>query len=159
LNGATQNLERGTQNVEPMNPERRTVNKVGKMAEKQKEFLIVDDEPDICWAIENILKKIGLLSEKALNGREALQLVEQKRFRMAFLDAKLPDMEGLELARQIRKIDSGVRAVIVSGYFYKDDINIQNALKEDVICSFISKPFDHDEILKVIDKVSVRSKV
>jgi YesN/AraC family two-component response regulator len=105
------------------------------------------------------LKKIGLLSEKALNGREALQLVEQKRFRMAFLDAKLPDMEGLELARQIRKIDSGVRAVIVSGYFYKDDINIQNALKEDVICSFISKPFDHDEILKVIDKVSVRSKV
>jgi len=129
------------------------------MAEKQKEFLIVDDEPDICWVFENILKKIGLLSDKALNGREALQLVKQKRFRMAFLDAKLPDMEGLELARQIRKIDSGVRAVIVSGYFYKDDINIQNALKEDVICSFISKPFDHDEILKVIDKVSVRSKV
>ena len=129
------------------------------MAEKQKEFLIVDDEPDICWAIENILKKIGLLADKALNGREALQLVKQKRFRMAFLDAKLPDMEGLELARQIRKIDSGVRAVIVSGYFYKDDINIQNALEEDVICSFISKPFDHDEILKVIDKVSVRSKV
>jgi YesN/AraC family two-component response regulator len=105
------------------------------------------------------LQKIGLLSEKALNGREALQLVEQKRFRMAFLDAKLPDMEGLELARQIRKIDSGVRAVIVSGYFYKDDINIQNALEEDVIYSFIPKPFDHDEILKVIDKVSVRSKV
>ncbi len=129
------------------------------MAEKQKEFLIVDDEPDICWAFENILKKIGSLSDKALNGREALQLVKQKRFRMAFLDAKLPDMEGLELARQIRKIDSGVRAVIVSGYFYKDDINIQNALEEDVICSFISKPFDHDEILKVIDKVSVRSKV
>ena len=128
------------------------------MAEKQKEFLIVDDEPDICWAFENILKKIGLLTDKALNGREALQLVKQKRFRMAFLDAKLPDMEGLELARQIRKIDSGVRAVIVSGYFYKDDINIQNALEEDVICSFISKPFDHDEILKVIDKVSVRSK-
>jgi DNA-binding NtrC family response regulator len=129
------------------------------MAEKQKEFLIVDDEPDICWVFENILKKIGLLSDKALNGREALQLVKQKRFRMAFLDAKLPDMEGLELARQIRKIDSGVRAVIVSGYFYKDDINIQNALEEDVICSFISKPFDHGEILKVIDKVSVRSKV
>jgi len=128
------------------------------MAEKQKEFLIVDDEPDICWAFENILKRIGFLSDKALNGHEALQLVKQKRFRMAFLDAKLPDMEGLELARQIRKIDSGVRAVIVSGYFYKDDINIQNALEENVICSFISKPFDHDEILKVIDNVSVRNK-
>lgn len=129
------------------------------MSEKQKEFLIVDDEPDICWAFENILKKIGFLSDKALNGREALQLVKQKRFRMAFLDAKLPDMEGLELARQIRKIDSGVRAVIVSGYFYKDDINIQNALEEEVICSFISKPFNHDEILKAIDKVSARSDV
>jgi DNA-binding NtrC family response regulator len=129
------------------------------MAKKQEEFLIVDDEPDICWAFENILKKNGFLSDRALNGREALQLVKKKRFRLAFLDAKLPDMEGLELARQIRKIDPGVRAVIVSGYFYKDDINIQNALEEKVICNFISKPFNHDEILKAIDKVSARSEV
>jgi hypothetical protein len=50
-------------------------------------------------------------------------------------------------------------AVIVSGYFYKDDINIQNVLEEEVICSFISKPFNHDEILKAIDKVSARSEV
>ncbi|MBU1162334.1 MAG: response regulator [Proteobacteria bacterium] len=122
------------------------------MAEKQEELLIVDDEPDMCWAFQNILQKNGLLSDKALTGREALQLVKQKRFRLAFLDAKLPDIEGLELARQIRKIDPGVCAVIVSGYFYKDDIDIQNALEEGVICSFISKPFDHDEILKAIEQ-------
>jgi len=47
----------------------------------------------------------------------------------------------------------------LSGYFYKDDINIQNVLEEEVICSFISKPFNHDEILKAIDKVSARSEV
>jgi DNA-binding NtrC family response regulator len=127
------------------------------MSKKQEEFLIVDDEPEICWVFENILKKNGFLSDRAFNGREALQLVKKKHFRLAFLDAKLPDMEGLELARQIRKIDPGVCAVIVSGYFYKDDINIQNALEEEVICSFISKPFNHDEILKAIDKVSARS--
>lgn len=121
------------------------------MSEKQNEFLIVDDEPDMCWALENILKKNGFLSDRALNGREAMQLVKQKHFRLVFLDAKLPDIEGLELARQIRKVDPGVCAVIVSGYFYKDDINIQNALEEGLICSFISKPFDHDEIRKAIE--------
>jgi len=115
-------------------------------------FLIVDDEPDLCWALENILKKNGFLSKKALNGRDALKLVNENRFELAFLDAKLPDIEGLELAKQIRKIAPFVRIVIVSGYFYRDDVGIQNAMTEGSISGFIDKPFDHNDILKVTQK-------
>ncbi len=121
------------------------------MKNQDQVFLIVDDEPDMCWALENILKRNGFCSKKASNGWEALELVKQNRFRLAFLDAKLPDMEGLQLAKKIRDIDPLVRIVIVSGYFYRDDTDILNAQKEGLINDFIAKPFLHNEVLKAIE--------
>ena len=120
------------------------------MRTKAEKFLIVDDEPDMCWALEHILEKNGFLTKKALNGSEALSLIESERFQLIFLDAKLPDIDGLELAKQIRKIDPDIRIIIVSGYFYKDDVVIQKALEEGLIGGFIGKPFFHDEILKAV---------
>ena len=121
------------------------------MKDKRKLFLIVDDEPDMCWALEIILKKNGFLSKKALNGHDALALIKPDRFRVAFLDAKLPDMEGLDLAKELLNIDPGIHIVMISGWFYRDDDAVQNAMAEGLIKGFIGKPFDHDEILKVIE--------
>jgi DNA-binding NtrC family response regulator len=123
------------------------------MKNQDNVFLIVDDEPDMCWALENILKKNGFCSKKASNGREALELVKQNSFRLGFLDAKLPDMEGLQLAKKIRDIDPLVNIVIVSGYFYKDDTDILNAQKQGLINGFIAKPFSHNQVLKVIERL------
>ena len=124
------------------------------MKNKNDIFLIVDDEPDMCWALENILKKNGFPAKKAFNGQEALALVKQDRFRLIFLDAKLPDIEGLVLARRIKEIDPSVPIVIVSGYFYRDDVDILNAQTERLISSFIAKPFLHDEVIKTIENTS-----
>ena len=121
------------------------------MRHEDKVFLIVDDEPHMCWALEHVLKKNGFLSKKALSGREALTLVKQQHFELAFLDAKLPDIEGLELAAQIRKVDPSLGIVMISGYFYKDDPEVRRAVAEGLIHGFISKPFNHSEILKVIN--------
>ena len=68
------------------------------MAEQSTLILIVDDEPDMCWALEHLFNNHGLSTQKALSGQEALNLMGQHRFACAFLDAKLPDMDGLELA-------------------------------------------------------------
>jgi len=115
--------------------------------------LIVDDEPDMCWTLENILKKKGILCLTALNAKQALNLIESNCVRLVFLDAKLPDIEGLELAKKIYQMDPHIRLVMVSGYFYTDDEAIQKAINEGLISGFISKPFSHDEILKAIDLV------
>jgi len=117
---------------------------------KKDLFLIVDDEPDMCWALGYMLKRNGFLSKRALSGQEAIRLMESNRFCVAFLDAKLPDIEGLELARRLQDIDRGIHIVMISGYFYRDDDAIQNAMAEGLIKGFIGKPFDHDEILKSI---------
>jgi YesN/AraC family two-component response regulator len=91
-------------------------------------------------------------SKTAQSGEEALTLMQQNRFQLAFLDAKLPDTEGLELARSIRELDPTIGIVMVSGYFYRDDDLVEQALGEGVISGFISKPFRQDEILKAIER-------
>jgi CheY-like chemotaxis protein len=114
-------------------------------------ILIVDDEPDMCWALEHLLHKRGYATRKALSAQEALNLMEQHRFACAFLDAKLPDMDGLELARRIRERAPHMRIAMVSGFFYRDDVSIQEAIAQGVIIDFISKPFLQGEILRVLE--------
>ena len=113
-------------------------------------ILIVDDEPDMCWALEHLLNKQGYVTRKALTAMEALKLMERHRFACAFLDAKLPDMDGLELARRIRERAPDMRILMVSGYFYRDDVSIQEAIAQGVIIDLISKPFLQEEILRIL---------
>lgn len=116
-------------------------------------FLIVDDEPDMCWALQHILEGRGFQSHIASNASDALRLMESSNFRLAFLDAKLPDMEGLELAKRIREVAPATLIVMVSGYFYRDDLAIQKAFEDGLISGFISKPFLNDEILQEVRRI------
>ena len=117
-------------------------------------FLIVDDEPDMCWALQHILAKNRFVSKTALTGQDALALMAVNDFGMVFVDAKLPDMEGLELARRIREMNPGARIVMVSGYFYRDDASVQKAFEDGLLNGFISKPFLNDEIYGTIKVLS-----
>lgn len=122
------------------------------MNSEKRRFLIVDDEPDMCWVLENILSKKGLSAEKASSGQEAIALIKSESFDFAFLDAKLPDMDGLDLTRQILRIVPTMPIVLVSGFFYPDDPNIQQALQKGLILDFIGKPFLNEKILQCIEK-------
>jgi DNA-binding NtrC family response regulator len=121
------------------------------MSEGNEQILIVDDEPDMCWALEHLLNTQGFVTRKALSAQDALRLMEQHRFGRALLDAKLPDMDGLELARRLLEIAPEIRIMMVSGYFYRDDVAIQDAISQGLCCGFISKPFLREEILKFLN--------
>jgi CheY-like chemotaxis protein len=69
---------------------------------------------------------------------------------LVLLDAKLPDMDGLEVARQIRGVAPGVPIMLISGYFYPDDPAIHAALEQKLIHGFVEKPFSHTEMLGAI---------
>jgi DNA-binding NtrC family response regulator len=112
--------------------------------------LVVDDDPDICWALERVLGGLGAQCIRALDGRTALQAARHNRLTLALLDAKLPDIDGLELARSLRMADPGILVLVVSGYFYKDDPAIQAALEQRLIHGFIEKPFSHMEVIETV---------
>ena len=115
-------------------------------------ILVVDDEPEMCWIFENIIRKAGFTGMKALSAMEANALTESNEFGMVFLDAKLPDVDGLELARKLRKTYAHLPIVIVSGFFNSDDPAIVGALQTGLIIAFVGKPFDNDEIVSVISR-------
>lgn len=115
--------------------------------------LIVDDEPDMCWVLTNLLGEDRFDLRVAQTGEAALNLVESTRFDIALLDVKLTDMDGLELARKMKAIDSSVNIVMMSGYYYTDDVHIQEALENEFILAFISKPFVHEEVMEILRKI------
>jgi CheY-like chemotaxis protein len=113
--------------------------------------LVVDDNPDICWALDHLLSKLGAECIRACDGQSALQAVQTHRLALTLVDAKLPDMDGLDLAAKIRSSDPGIRVIVVSGYFYKDDPAIQAALEQGLICGFVEKPFLHAAIVGALE--------
>ncbi|MDD5034349.1 MAG: response regulator [Methylococcaceae bacterium] len=116
-------------------------------------ILVVDDEPDMCWAMESILKSQGYEVVTVLSGEEACYQLANRTFGFVFMDAKLPDMDGLDVVRRARAIaPDQVRAVLVSGYHYHDDPVIRQAIDEGVICGFLAKPFTHSDLLKALPK-------
>lgn len=121
---------------------------------ENRRYLVVDDEPEMCWIIEQVLKSGGFDVRKAFSAGEALDLVAAASFQGILLDAKLPDMEGMELARRIRAIAPTTPMTMVSGYFYRDDVAIREALQEGLISGFVAKPFDRTEILREIGGLS-----
>ena len=114
--------------------------------------LIVDDEPGMCWALQNLLAVEGFDSRSVQTGGAALQLIETIVFTTALLDVMLPDMGGLELARQIKSVVPSIRIIMISGYYYKDDQDIKMAEESGLVQGFIAKPFLHEEVIALIKR-------
>ncbi len=112
--------------------------------------LVVDDEPDSCWALEHILRKNGWETRCAMRAEQALEAVRATRFAIALLDAKLADMDGLELARRIRAVAPGICIIVVSGYFDQDDAVIRQAKASGVVQQFVGKPFLNEQIVRAV---------
>jgi DNA-binding response OmpR family regulator len=123
------------------------------METEERAILIVDDEPDIFWIMEHLLKQEGFVLTRALNGQEALAAMGNKHFELVLLDAKLPDIEGLALAKKIKGIDSDVPIVLISGYLGKDDEIVEGSLAGGLISEYFSKPFQHTAILNAVKTI------
>jgi len=118
--------------------------------------LVVDDEPDVCWALETLLLGDRFTVVTVGRGTEALRWLKESEpaCHLILIDAKLSDIEGVDLARRIRTETSCVAPLIlVSGYFYKDDSLVQETLRTGLVSAFVAKPFRHDEILNAIHAV------
>ena len=118
--------------------------------------LVIDDEPDVCWALECLLESHGYSVVTAGNGADALRWLKSARkpCDLILVDAKLTDIDGVDLARRIRSETScGSPVIMVSGYFYRDDGLVQETLRAGLIQAFVTKPFRHDEMIDTINAV------
>lgn len=114
-------------------------------------ILVVDDEPDMCWAISHLIQSQGFNVVTALNGADACFKLANGDFSVVFLDAKLPDMDGLEVARRASTlVQQRPSVVLVSGYHYQDDPVVHDAIAEGIIYTFLAKPFTNEALLNIL---------
>jgi len=66
-------------------------------------ILVVDDEVEICNAIEIYLKREGLNVLKAYDGIEALQILEEEKIHLILLDVMMPKLDGINICLKIRE--------------------------------------------------------
>jgi len=103
-----------------------------------RKILIVDDEQTIRWSLGESLKSEGYIVEDTENGEKGLKSFKDDPADLAILDLKLPDTNGIELLKKIKKIDPGVPVIMMTAYG-----EIETAV-EAIKCGaydFLLKPF------------------
>jgi len=108
-------------------------------------ILIVDDEAEINWAMQGLLKSLNYQPVLAENGQDALRLYSDLRPALVLLDLNMPGMDGLECARRILAIDPAAQIAILSGYepFLPE---LQELLKKRLLKGHLTKPVGITEL-------------
>ena len=111
-------------------------------------ILVVDDDPVIGHLFKEALEGAGHTVVTAGNGAEGLQYVERLSFDLIFLDLKMPEIDGAELLRRIRKLEPDVPVTIVTGY---PDSEIMTRALEQGPLTVMKKPFGVSDILAAVN--------
>ena len=108
--------------------------------------LVVDDNLDSAEMLQTLLKTMGHDAGMAHDGHSALEAVDEQRPEVVLLDIGLPDMDGYEVARQIRERQgSGPRLIALTGWD-KDDVRSREAGFDH----HLMKPADFDALERVL---------
>jgi DNA-binding NtrC family response regulator len=116
-------------------------------------ILVVDDDPDMLWVLNKILTLTGYRVTTALNGADALACLQEQSFALALIDMKLPMMDGLQLAGALKVVAPTIVIILISGYYYAEDPEIEKKLDQNFCAGFIAKPFDVEDVRSTIRRV------
>jgi len=113
--------------------------------------LIIDDDPVACEHARLVLESVGIASETALSGAQAVETVRLREarnnpFNLILVDWKMPDMDGVETTRQIRTIVGHKSAIIILTAYNWDDV-LEEALQAGVD-SFLAKPLFASNVIE-----------
>ena len=122
-----------------------------------KRILIVDDEKVFSGYLDQILSRKGFESQVANNGDEALAACERANFDLIISDIKMPKMSGIELLKTLRgkSLKSGNDVLDVAFVMMTAHGTVETAVEAMKLgaSDYITKPFNAQEVLMVIDKV------
>lgn len=114
---------------------------------------IVDDDPGICRSMKLILEKKGHSVVTCSSAKECISIAKEKAPDIFFIDMKMPVMNGLETFLEIKKINPKVVGVMMTAYRQETDELVKQAIENGSYCC-LYKPFDMDEVLRLIDEIS-----
>ncbi|MFN2435704.1 MAG: response regulator [Desulfotignum sp.] len=87
-----------------------------KPAQKDIRILLVDDNPKFLNAVADRIRLQGYEPLTALNGEQALEIMQSNTIQLAIIDQRLPDMDGLDLIASLKEKDSTIASTLLTGH-------------------------------------------
>ncbi len=122
----------------------------GRELERWFNVLVVDDEQGMRDLFAFTLHSEGYHVTTVANGYEALESVRDGLFDLAFIDIKMPKMNGLETYRAIKEVVPDLNVFMMTAYSVED--LVREAIREGALGCFY-KPFDPEEVLAAVKRV------
>jgi PAS domain S-box-containing protein len=119
-------------------------------------ILIVDDEEVVCEFLTEALSETGFSITAICSPVEALEIATRQCYDLALLDIKMPQMDGITLARELSTISPSMGIILITGHG-----NFENALEAIKlgVSDFIKKPFNIGELLVSVNRLAERQRL
>jgi len=110
-----------------------------------QQILVVDDEPLVTRSCRRVLSEAGYKVETAGSGRDGIRLALRKGFDVVLTDLKMPDLDGMEVVRTLRREQPATAIVVITGYG-----TIPSAVEAAKLgaSDYIEKPFTPARLLQ-----------
>lgn len=117
-----------------------------------RNVLVIDDDAPLLNAVSTILKEAGFQVYAASSGRQATAAVAQHPIDLLITDLGIPEEDGIEIIRRLRKDFPGLKIIAISGTFGPDLLKVAEHLGADAT---LGKPMKARELLDCIRKIDV----
>jgi DNA-binding response OmpR family regulator len=128
------------------------------VTEAPKTILVVDDEPDTLTYLRTVLEDQGYKTIGAVDGEEAIASLQEQVPDLVTLDITMPEKSGVAVYRKLREESrySSIPVIMITGV--SDDFKRFISTRRQVPPpdAYISKPVDHEEVIKVVEELLVR---
>jgi len=112
-------------------------------------ILIVDDDPQVQILIKSLVEMKGHESVPAETGAKALELIRQNAFDLIITDLRMPQMNGLELLREVKSLQPSLPVIMVTAYASSETTAESARLG---VFEYLEKPFKIDTLLAAIER-------
>jgi DNA-binding response OmpR family regulator len=118
------------------------------MGREELNVLIVEDEKLLNWSLVSSLSKWGFEVQPVFNGKDALAQIETSGFDVVLLDYMLPDVDGISVARRVRKAQPDAVIFLLTA-FQLSELPVDTGL----IDSYFNKPLDFQQLHQALEEV------
>jgi len=110
-------------------------------------LLIIEDDPNTLAGLQELLREEGFFVYGVTNGCKALEATNHKRFNIVLCDYCLPGMDGLEVCRELKRLQPQLTLFLVTAHHHTD---LENAAKQYGIQKIIDKPIIFSDLLEAL---------
>jgi len=114
--------------------------------DKKGVILVVDDEKDVTMSLKGFFTALGHDMLTALDGEEAIQVIDTLNLDLILLDVKMPGIDGIQILKHVRKTKPKTKVIIITAY----DKEVKEEVEKLGIDGFFSKPID---LAKLLDRI------